>query len=253
MLAARTISRRFSTKRPIELGYYNIKGLLEPARWICCHYNIPYVEWNPQSDADWEEKKKELGAFPSLPYLKDGDLVITESSTFPSSIPYYLAEKSGNPDFLGKDAAERAKLKMYESMLKNIILESLRIIGLGKDADHKGEFGKLLAKDGNTYRTIQFISETLANKDFIFGHLTWLDFLMQFTARFTGAIMYSHFGYSPYADVPNIVKLVTTVTSLPGVKERLDFAQPVPYLVPETVPFKLLNFKEMIDAGLNPI
>ena len=51
----------------------------------------------------------------------------------------------------------------------------------------------------------------------------------------------------------HLVQHLARVSNLPGVKERLDFAQPVPYLQPSSVPFRLLSFREMIDAGLNPI
>ena len=240
-------------KQPIELGYWNIKGLLEPSRWICNHFNIDFVEWHPKSQADWEEKAKKLGLFPSMPFLIDGDVVITETTKLPRAIPQYLIEKTGRSDFLGNTPKERAQLRMIEGVLDDIRMECFRIVEMGPGVDHAAAVRSFFDKSGPTYQKIRALSEFLGDKEFFFGYLTWVDFMMQFTARFTGAMCYSLLGYSPYADFPNIVKHLITVTSLSGIKERLDFAQPLPYLQPSSVPFHLLNFREMIDAGLKPI
>ena len=128
-------------------------------------------------------------------------MIITETTKIPQAIPYYLAEKSGHPEFMGKDAEERAKVRMLEGVMADIRLECFRIIDMGKNADHKSALKQLFDKKGPTYQKIAALSQFLGSKDFFFDHLTWVDFMMQFTARFTGAIVYSQLGYSPYADL----------------------------------------------------
>ena len=250
---ARRLVRSFSQGQPIELGYYNIKGLLEPSRWICHHYKLDFVEWNPKSEHDWEIKKKELGPMASLPYLKDGDFILCETTNVPRCIPYYLAHKAGHPEFMGEDGRERAEMRMLESMLDDIRVQCFDIIKQGPGFDHQAALKQLFDKSGPAYQKLVYLSAKLGDREFFFNHLTWLDFMMQFTTRFCSAIMYSQFGHTPFADFPNIVALLARVSSLEGVKARLDFAQPVEYLDPKTVPFKLMSFKAMIDAGLKPI
>jgi glutathione S-transferase len=237
----------------MELGYLDIKGVAEPLRWIWHHFKLDITEWNPVDEADWNEKAKTLGKFASLPYLKDGDLVISETTKIPAAIPYYLIEKAGKPNFLGSTPAEKAKVKMVESLLSNIRQKCFDIIDLPAGSDYKAEVHHLFNEEGTIYNQIKELSEMLADKDYIFGHLTFADFMLTFTARFTGAMCYSLLGYSPYARFNNIVALMHRVSNLPGIKERLEYATIKPYLPASSVPFKFLNFQEMIDLGMNPI
>ena len=237
----------------MELGYWNIKGITEPIRWTILHLGLKVTEWNPSSDEEWKEKAKTLGPLASLPYLKDGDLVITEASRIPTSIPYYLIEKSGHMEFLGKTATDRVHVNMIEGILSNVRQLCLHIIDLPKGSDYKGEVDRVFNKEGVAYTQIKFISDMLKDRPYILGYISFADLMLVFTARFTGAMCYSLLGYSPYADFPNIVKLMLNVSNLPGIKERLDGAQKVPYLPEKDVHFKFLNFGEMIDLGMNPI
>ncbi len=237
----------------MEFGFWNIKGIAEPIRWVYLYHAMNVKEWNPSSEKEHQQKLSTLGPFASMPYLKDGDLVICETSRLPTSIPYYLIEKSGNLDFLGKSPAERAQVKLIEGVLSNIRLKSFAIIDMPAGSDHAAACGALFSKDGEIYKHIRALSQMLGDKEYFFEKPTFADFMLTFTARFTGAMCYSLLGHSPYADFPNIVKLMARVSELPGIKERLDNGQKLPYLPAEQVPFKFLNFREMIELGLNPI
>lgn len=240
-------------EQPIEFGMWKIKGIAEPTRWVFLHFGLNVVEWNPKDEQEWLEKKKALSEhtpFPNLPFIKDGDLVLTETN----ALGPYLAEKAGRPDFLGKDFVERAKVRELEGILLDIRLGCIEIIKLPKEANHKEALGEHF-KEGAALRTkLIALSTYLGEKEWFLGHLTWADFMMTFTARFCGAMCYSLLGFSPFADYPNIVALMARVSNLKGIYERLTHvAQAYPYLKAEWVPFKFLNFQEMIDAGINPI
>ena len=158
-MLSRKIFKKFGAhKQPIELGYYKIKGLLEPSRWICHHFDVPFVEWSPLNAADWEAKAKTLGPFPSLPYLIDGRTVITENTNIPRAIPQYLAEKAGRPEFMGRTPEERAKLLMVESVLDDIRVACFRIVEMGPGADHAKAIRSLFDKTGTSYRHIAAVS-----------------------------------------------------------------------------------------------
>lgn len=83
--------------------------------------------------------------------------------------------------------------------------------------------------------------------------MTTVDFLLTYTARFSGAMTYSLTGKSPWANFPNIIELMGRISSLPGVRDRLMRAIGYHYLPPEQVSFKVMNFKQLIDEGINPI
>ena len=51
--------------------------------------------------------------------------------------------------------------------------------------------------------------------------MTYLDFNIVYTARFTGSFCYSLTGSSPWANFPNIIELMGRISSLPRVRDRL--------------------------------
>ncbi len=237
----------------MEFGYYNFKGLAEPLRWIFLHFDINVIEWNPATPDDLKSKLNYLDdhtLFPALPYLKDGNFVVTH----PSAIPQYLLEKSGNLDFLGKTEQDRARVQQINGMLADIRAACLHLItNSPPNIDHKAEIAKLFDYESDFDKRIENLSKYLGEKDWLLGYMTLADFMLTFTARFTGAICYSQIGRSPYANFPNIVNLMARVSELPGIKERLMRAIGSPYWPKEEVPFKLYNYKQMIDEGFNPI
>jgi len=90
---------------PLELGYWAIRGLASPIRYLLEYVGEEYEETR-YVDAKWFSVKFEMGLdFPNLPWLKDGDVKLTQSG----AILRYLAEKHG---LHGKDIVERAKLEM---------------------------------------------------------------------------------------------------------------------------------------------
>lgn len=240
------------TNQRMEFGYYNIKGLGEPVRWVFLHFGLPVEEWNPASDDEWTSKAKSLNdhtLFPALPYLKDGSTVITQ----PSAIQHYLIEKAGRSDFLGKSEVDRAFVRQVDAMLAEIRAACLGLINSSPNTDHKAEVQRLFGAGSDFEHRIDALHKHLGDKDWITGYMTLADFMLTFTARFTGAICYSTIGMSPWAKHRNIVNHLDRVSNLPGIQQRLTRAVGAPYWPADKTPFRLLNFKEMIDEGINPI
>jgi glutathione S-transferase len=65
----------------IVLGYWSIRGLGEVVRLFLEYLGLKYDEVKYADRAKWfEEDKPKLNTpFPNLPYLKDGDKVISET------------------------------------------------------------------------------------------------------------------------------------------------------------------------------
>ena len=97
----------------VTLGYWKIRGLGAPVRYLMEHAGVKYtnVEYEQGEGPDfsresWLSVKFTLGLdFPNLPYLIDGDVKLTE--TF--AIMKYLADKY-KPELLGGSADERARI-----------------------------------------------------------------------------------------------------------------------------------------------
>ena len=76
----------------MEFGYWPIKGRAEVMRMLDAYLNLGIKEVNYYSLEEWNHKKSNFGGhFPNLPYLVDGDFVITETE----AINQYLAQKAG--------------------------------------------------------------------------------------------------------------------------------------------------------------
>lgn len=81
------------------LGYWSIRGLVQPIRFLLAYLWVEYTNKAYANPEEWFGKdKNELGfEFPNIPYLIDGDLKITESS----AIPVHLIKKHKRNDLLG--------------------------------------------------------------------------------------------------------------------------------------------------------
>mmetsp|Transcript_40419 Transcript_40419/g.35877 ORF Transcript_40419/g.35877 Transcript_40419/m.35877 type:complete len:108 (+) Transcript_40419:83-406(+) len=85
------------------LCYWNVRGRTQPVRFFLEYLGLPYEEkrYELANAMDWFAKdKNELNCtFPNLPYLKDGDKIVTETD----ALFHYLARKANKKDLLGKE------------------------------------------------------------------------------------------------------------------------------------------------------
>jgi len=156
----------------VTLGYWKIRGLASPIRYLLEYCNVPYQEdFYVQGDGpefsrdDWFSKKFNLNLdFPNLPYFIDGNLRFTESQ----AIMRYICNK-WNPDLLGKTLEDKAHLDMVTGVLKDLHLPV--IIHCYRDGDKKKaveEFSEGVAR----------VVTYLGNKKFLIGdYVTCVDFM----------------------------------------------------------------------------
>ena len=92
----------------LTIGYWNIRGLGAPLRMMAEFAGEPYhAKLFDSSNDEWATYKAELikiNPFANLPFVRDGDRVITQSNACMS----YLGTKFG---LLGKDDEERAQVE----------------------------------------------------------------------------------------------------------------------------------------------
>lgn len=115
--------KKYSKNPAIQLGYWKIRGLAQPIRYLLEYCEHPYQDvMYEQGDAPnfsiecWTSVKGTLGLdFPSMPYLIDQDTKLTD----PFAIMLYLAS-SYCPETCGKDAEQMGELDMMYSQLKDL-------------------------------------------------------------------------------------------------------------------------------------
>ena len=109
-----------------------------------------------------------LGDFPNLPYLFDGDFKMSETY----AIARYIARKANREDLLGKNAGDQAVVENFIYAFNTIFTGILGLcfnkkvdtLKMGHFFKTKGEFTK--------------IEKFLQGKDFVIGYLTIADFFL---------------------------------------------------------------------------
>ncbi|KAH7948406.1 hypothetical protein HPB52_021973 [Rhipicephalus sanguineus] len=99
----------------LVLGYWDIRGLAEPIRYLLAHAGVPYEDKRygfgdgPEPTRDeWLAVKYKLDLdFPNLPYIIDGDVRMTQSQ----AILRYLGRKHG---LAPKDEETVRRVEMLE-------------------------------------------------------------------------------------------------------------------------------------------
>ncbi|CAF1085501.1 unnamed protein product, partial [Didymodactylos carnosus] len=101
------------------LGYWNIRGLVEPSRMILHYTKTPFtnqtyaLQDGPHYAGEW---LKRINPFPNLPYLIDGDIKLTQSNV----ILRYLGRKF---NMMGKTEKEVAMCELLIDQLFNLRTE----------------------------------------------------------------------------------------------------------------------------------
>ncbi len=155
----------------MNLSYWAIKGIAESIRLSFAALDVSYTETNPSSEDDWAKTKAELlkkHPFVNIPFISNGDDFVSESR----ALPTYIAENTGNPDFVGK----KADKVRYEQIL-GVLVE---LASVWRDvAFKKGCYKKKLkANKERVWRlTGQLNTYLVQNRreKYILGYLTYLD------------------------------------------------------------------------------
>lgn len=160
----------------MKLGYWNIRGLVEPIRMLLKYAEVEVEEVfyeageGPEFDlSSWRDVKFTLGLeFPNLPYLMDGDVKLTQ--TIP--IMHYLSTKFG---LAPKEFSVHAQCDMLDHVAYDLIVVGARLMYSPPD---KYEEGKPAAVE--TCKTVvKQLSTFLADKSYFGGdNITGTDFLL---------------------------------------------------------------------------
>ncbi|CAD8210501.1 unnamed protein product [Paramecium octaurelia] len=161
----------------IEFGYWNIRGIAQPLRYLLEYVEIPYTDkvYNI-ADTEWSQAvaKPPLNqeVLANLPYIKDGDKWIFESQ----ALYIYIAYKAKRPDLLGTTNEEQVLLEQVKGVLIDLYKGFRSLIAL-PEADYPAK------KDEYFNTQVLWIIEKL-NK-FVQGrtwsageHLTYVDFFL---------------------------------------------------------------------------
>ena len=188
------------------LGYWSIRGLGQPIRNLLEYLQIPYEDKRYSDSTEWFQKDKlQLKTdFPNLPYLVDGDKVITESY----AIQEYIALKSGKNQLLGENLDEKIHLAQLRGVIQDIKKAFYEAMANKALTDLQKPFTE------KTLPRLAVLSKHLGENEFLIGRLTILDFVF---SEFIAVLLLQDGDW--LSSLPNLKSLYERVNNLPGLKE----------------------------------
>lgn len=155
----------------LVLAYWGIQARAQPIRWLLAYHKVDFIDKIYTDRTEWTDKDKPAlnTDFPNLPYIQDGDYVITESS----AVLQYAAFKTGNNDLLGKnplDAIKISQLYSFTTDLKGVI------INLVTNKEYEKIRDEFL--DEKVAPFLEKVSKNLGEKEYPLGYLTYADFYL---------------------------------------------------------------------------
>ena len=222
----------------IEFGYWPVKNLGEPIRWMMGYMNIPYQEYNPPTQEDWYMNKRASLRldFPAMPYLIDGDVRLSDAK----AIPYYLVIKAQMPDMIGKSLEDRAHLQMLECSLDDLKKMFWKVSF--SDNNHQENMKKVIHPKSHATKRLQQFGRYLGPKEYFLGYLTIFDFQFAYTVDFLQCLIQSLKLTTPFTKaLDNLLEHNRRIKMLNGVRQRVEFAKSLPFINPSMMPFPLLH------------
>jgi hypothetical protein len=111
-----------SKSEPLIIGCYPFRAKAQLARLVCEYLHINYIDlfFTPDEWSKYKETEAKDWIIKDLPFLKDGDFVVTG----PAAILLYIIEKSGKTELRGRNLGDRIKIDSLKSKhdLKSAIL-----------------------------------------------------------------------------------------------------------------------------------
>lgn len=197
----------------MKLGYWDIRGLGAPIRYMLAYKEVEYEDklysCGPPPDCDrsaWLNEKFNLGLdFPNLPYLIDGDVKLTQSL----AIMRYLARKL---DLDAKSSEEERRVDLAEQQLYDVGDALGEICYSEKFAEERDGFEATLPG------SLEALSNFLGTRPYYAGdRLTYVDFVAY--ELFAQLLLFSK---KSFANLKNLTDYMARIEALPTLKKYLD-------------------------------
>jgi len=161
------------TQNKYVLVYWDCRGRAQPVRYLLEYLSIPYEEkrYEIQNATEWFEKDKhELKhPFPNLPYLRDGERIITETE----AIYQYICKKANRKDLLGANEEEEIDVCTTRWVINDVAVAIAEVA-----YTENFETIKDAQLDERVAPKLEYLSKFLGEKEFLHGHITYVDFIL---------------------------------------------------------------------------
>lgn len=157
------------SKDKLILAYWGVQNFAHSTRWLLAYHKIDWEDKHYTDPKQWFGADKETlkSDFPNLPYIQDGDTVITESV----AVLQYAAYKTGNKDLFGKNELDAIKITQLYSFVNDL---KSAINNLARNPDYEKVRDETLKEKATPF--LDKLSKNLGDKEYPLGYLTWADF-----------------------------------------------------------------------------
>lgn len=159
--------------KKLVFAYWNCQALGHPTRLLLAYHNVDFDEIIYEEDDDWFKRDKPTlnTPFPNLPYIKDGDNIVTESS----AVIQYAALKTGKEELLGKNHQDAITAAQIAGVLRDLLKE---IFTLASNKEFATVKDKVLEEKIAPF--FDKLSKALGEKEYCLGYLTYVDFQLAY-------------------------------------------------------------------------
>ena len=165
-----------TNKTAIELHYWKLRGLFESIKTLCEYLNVSYTAvYKTDRDKYFSEEIDALRQkgfdCPNLPYLKDGDLYLSQSF----NLHCYVVKKANRPDMTFNEEDQ------FIFFMRNSVISDIKgqITTPCYTASDKEALKNTLQSDPRLARRMDSLYAFLSKNKFVMGDkLTFLDFIL---------------------------------------------------------------------------
>lgn len=204
------------------IAYWGVKGRGEVLKLLAEYMGLPYETKIYSDPNEWFQKDKPAlkTNFPNLPYIQDGDQVMTESE----ACIMYLVRKSMRLDLMGSNAEEVVHITQLKGVLNDLVDSFMKVV-----ANKEGDLAKGI--QDTCVPKLTLLSKHLGNNDWLIGKLTLVDF---FLAQITEILSLNG---DWIEKLPNLSAHLNRFQELPAIKayNASDRCLKMPYLPPTKV------------------
>jgi glutathione S-transferase len=201
------------------LAYWGTRGLAQPIRFFLDYVNLPYENKTYTDPEVWSKDKAALKTpLPNLPYLIDGEKVVTESD----ALYHYIAYKAGKRNLIAPEDPEKfVRLATTRGVLADLRIDLSSLI-YSKDYDALYE----TTINNKIKPKLEKLSKYLEDNEWFCGSdITYVDF----TAQEVLSLLQAH--DSKLLDA-NLSAFVRRFYELPAIKANEAVWSKVPWFPP---------------------
>lgn len=200
----------------MKLGYWDIRGLGQPIRYLLAYREVDFEEKRyscgppPKFDSSqWLDEKFTLDCdFPNLPYLLDGDDVKLTQNL---AILRYLGRKY-DLDAAADCDLQKRRVDLMEQQVTDFRSGWVRLCYSPGFASERDGYEK------NLPNTLKAFSKFLGDRPYFAGdRLTYVDFIAY--EMFAQHLVFSR---ASFADLANLTEFVARIEALPTMKAYLE-------------------------------